>query len=347
MSSSPRNPTPSPPVSPDAGPEHEPLVADDNPDADRDDDSAYGSLASSSTSLASSIMRFRQENGRSYHGWKPEKGYILPSDEQESDRLDMQHHVFYLTFDGALHTCPAGKEGPPLRRVLDAGTGTGIWAMDFGDTHPGTHVVGLDLSPIQPSFVPPNVAFYIDDLEEEWDFREPFDFIYGRMLAGALTDWPRFVQRAFDNLSPGGWLELADITFPTQSDDGTLAPDSPLMQWNEHVIKAGHALNHSIEEAKKYKRMMLDAGFINVSEKLYKWPINAWPRDTKYKEIGMWSEHNFCGGLYGLSVALFTRALGWTAEELEVFLVEVRKDLRNRSIHAYWPIYVVYGQKPE
>lgn len=44
----------------------------------------------------------------------------------------MQHHVFYLTFDGALHTCPAGKEGPPLRRVLDAGTGTGIWAMDFG-----------------------------------------------------------------------------------------------------------------------------------------------------------------------------------------------------------------------
>jgi hypothetical protein len=47
---------------------------------------------------------------------------------------DMQHHVFYLTFDGALYTCPAGKEGPPLRRVLDAGTGTGIWAMDFGMT---------------------------------------------------------------------------------------------------------------------------------------------------------------------------------------------------------------------
>ena len=52
----------------------------------------------------------------------------------------------------------------------------------------------------------------------------------------------------------------------------------------------------------------------------------------------MWSEHNFCGGLYGLSVALFTRALGWSAEELEVFLVGVRKDLRNRQIHAYWPM---------
>ena len=54
--------------------------------------------------------------------------------------------------------------------------------------------------------------------------------------------------------------------------------------------------------------------------------------------VGMWSEHNFCGGMYGLSVALFTRALGWTAEQLEVFLVGVRKDLRNRQIHAYWPM---------
>lgn len=69
----------------------------------------------------------------------------------------MQHHVFYLTFDGELYVSPAGRSGPPLRRVLDAGTGTGIWAMDFGmpstsvspwtfidlflaDTHPGSHV---------------------------------------------------------------------------------------------------------------------------------------------------------------------------------------------------------------
>ncbi|KAL2151629.1 hypothetical protein VTH82DRAFT_6727 [Thermothelomyces myriococcoides] len=102
-------------------------------------------------SLASSIMKFCEENGRVYHGWKPERGYILPSDEEESKRLDLQHQVFSLTFDGALHICPAGKEGPPLKRVLDAGTGTGIWAIDFAEAHPETHVVGVDLSPIQPT----------------------------------------------------------------------------------------------------------------------------------------------------------------------------------------------------
>ncbi|GAB1317164.1 Methyltransferase [Madurella fahalii] len=336
-----KSPSPNPP------PAGEPLIADDEENLRADVDSSYGSLASSSTSLASSILKFRQENGRSYHAYKPERGYILPSDEQESDRLDMQHHVFYLTFDGALHTCPAGRDGKPLRRVLDAGTGTGIWAMDFADDHPESHVIGVDLSPIQPGFVPPNVAFYVDDLEDEWTFNDPFDFIYGRMLAGALTDWPRFMHRCFENLAPGGWLELADITFPTLSDDGTLADSSALSQWNKHVIEAGHMLGHSIECAKHYKQQMIDAGFVNVQEKLYKWPINSWPKDPKYKEIGMWTEQNFCGGIYGLSVALFTRALGWSAQELEVFLVNVRKDLRDRQIHAYWPIWTVYGQKPE
>jgi hypothetical protein len=53
---------------------------------------------------------------------------------------------------------------------------------------------------------------------------------------------------------------------------------------------------------------------------------------------GIWTEQNICNGLYGLSVALFTRGLGWTAEETEVFLVNVRKDLKDRRIHAYWPM---------
>lgn len=52
----------------------------------------------------------------------------------------MQHHIFCMTFDGALHVCAAGKDGKPLQRVLDAGTGTGIWAMDFG-TRP-SHACG-------------------------------------------------------------------------------------------------------------------------------------------------------------------------------------------------------------
>ena len=52
----------------------------------------------------------------------------------------------------------------------------------------------------------------------------------------------------------------------------------------------------------------------------------------------MWTFENLGNGLSGLSMALFTRALGWSPAELKVFLAEVRKQMRDRSIHGYWPM---------
>ncbi|KAH9204207.1 S-adenosyl-L-methionine-dependent methyltransferase, partial [Leptodontidium sp. 2 PMI_412] len=122
--------------------------------------------ASSTTSINSSIMKYREENGRTYYAYKDCK-YQYPNDETENDRLDLQHHLFSLTFDGKLFTAPIPNE-KQLHRVLDISTGTGIWAIDFADEYPETKVLGVDLSPSQLFFNPPNLAFQIDDLEESW-----------------------------------------------------------------------------------------------------------------------------------------------------------------------------------
>lgn len=53
------------------------------------------------------------------------------------DGPDLQHHVFLLTLDGKLHKCPAGRD-KPVKRVLDAGCGTGIWSIDYGKRPDGT-----------------------------------------------------------------------------------------------------------------------------------------------------------------------------------------------------------------
>ena len=52
--------------------------------------------------------------------------------------------------------------------ILDIGTGTGIWAIDMADLYPSAVVTGTDLSPTQPSWVPPNVRFEVDDFKDEW-----------------------------------------------------------------------------------------------------------------------------------------------------------------------------------
>ncbi len=118
-------------------------------EAEADDyeyDSGLGEdTASSTTSISSSIMKHREENGRTYHAYK-EGIYAFPNDDPEADRLDLQHHLFSLTFDGKLFTAPIPKE-KRFSHVIDVGTGTGIWAIDFADEHPEAKVLGVDLSP--------------------------------------------------------------------------------------------------------------------------------------------------------------------------------------------------------
>ncbi|RSL88952.1 hypothetical protein CEP52_015062 [Fusarium oligoseptatum] len=328
-----------------------PLEADDNPDnvTVDDGDSALGvDGASDTTSLRSSILRYREENGRTYHAYK-DGVYVFPNDETENERLDIQHHLFALTFEGRLHAAPLTQ---PLRRVLDAGCGTGIWAIDFADEHPECEVTGVDLSPIQPSAVPPNVSFFVDDLEDVWDYSTKFDFIFSRFLTGSIRDWPKFFNQSLEFLNPGGKIEIMDIIYPPRSDDGTLSEDSPLYKWATLLLRTFATMGSPLDSALRYKEQLEEAGFVDVHVVQRKWPMNRWPKARIYKQIGMWANQNTMDALAAISLAVFTRpegqgGLGWTSEELEVFLIEVRKDIKDHTIHSYWPIWSVYGTKPE
>ena len=63
--------------------------------------------------------------------------------------------------------------------------------------------------------------------------------------------------------------------------------------------------------------------------------------------LGMWVHANMSPGLDGLSMMLFTKVLGWSEQEVQVLVALARKDMADRRIHAYWPAYTVYAQKPE
>lgn len=301
--------------------------------------------SSTTASMATSIMEYRRENGRTYHSYKDGK-YHFPNDETEAERLDLQHHIFYLTLGGKLGLSPPVVDTGFTGRVLDLGTGTGTWAIDYGDEHSAAEVIGVDLSPIQPSYAPANVSFQIDDFEEEWTFEKPFDYIHSRMNNSSIAEWDKYLKQCFTHLKPGGYIELQEFDLPT-SDDGTLLATHALHQSMEHLREAAAQLNHAFVDIKSLKQRLEAAGFVDVHVAPYKWPSNTWAKDKKYKEIGAWNHENIGSGISGFLMAALTRGLHWNKEQVDVLATEAKKDLSNRSIHAYWPIHIVWGRKPE
>ncbi|BDD55982.1 hypothetical protein MAP00_001462 [Monascus purpureus] len=286
-------------------------------------------------------MNYKYENGRRYHSFH-EGEYFLPNDETEQDRLDLSHHVYRLLLGGELQLAPIRDP----KRILDIGTGTGIWAIDFADQHPDAEVIGNDLSVIQPTWLPPNCRFEIDDFEQPWEYSRPFDFIHGRELEGSIQDHDRLFQQAFNNLTPGGYFELATIQITTTSDDGTHLKAEKFLRLCELCHEASRRFGKSLNTVTTWKEKMIQAGFEDVHEQKFKLPQSSWEKDPKLNELGRNHQVNVLESLGPYSYALFTRILGWSRSEIEVFLMGVRKEVKDLSNHLYTNAWFVYGRKP-
>jgi hypothetical protein len=124
------------------------------------DDEGFAESVNTSyvTSIASELRRGIGENGRTYPAYG-KNAYGLPVDEEEQDRNDLQHCKFMLLLGDQLHLAPIAEKP---QRILDLGTGSGIWAIDRADKFPTAQVTGVDLAAVQPSLVPQNCQFEID-----------------------------------------------------------------------------------------------------------------------------------------------------------------------------------------
>lgn len=320
------------------GPQDQPITEVDDSEAD----SALGDDISALTeSIRSSVYNYRHENGRRYHAYGRSE-YLLPNDEAEQERLDLAHLVLTMALSGALYTAPIEKPA----RVLDVGTGTGIWAIELADELPSTIVVGTDISPIQPDWTPPNCQFYIDDAESPWMFEEPFDLIHGRVLCGDIGDWPEFYRQAYESLNPGGWMEMQEHECRIRSDDDTISQAPAIQDWSHNMDVASTRTGKRLNVAHLHRQWMIDAGFVDVAEDIHKLPIGSWPKDPKLKEIGRINRVQVLEAVSAYTIALYTRVLGHTMDQTQIAMMNIRKEFSDRELHLYLNFHVVRGRRP-
>ncbi|EFX04900.1 methyltransferase type 12 [Grosmannia clavigera kw1407] len=204
-------------------------------DDDDDADSAYNSNIQSSTeSLASSIIQYRTLHGRTYHSERGNAQYWAANDEQQSISLDL---------------------------------------FDFADAHPDCTVIGTDISPIQSTWVPPNLKFEIEDYTSPWSYSDgTFDYVHMRYLEGTIKDWTGVAKEAYKSLKPGGWIESSEASANFVSDDDSIPPNSAMAQWGPIFWKGGEQSGRSfrIYEDDIQAKCLKAAGFVDLHVKEFK-----------------------------------------------------------------------------
>ncbi|KAL8946187.1 MAG: hypothetical protein Q9222_007387 [Ikaeria aurantiellina] len=288
-----------------------------------------------SLSLTGSVFEQIIENERGYAN----DSYFMPCDDQEQTRLAVTHQCYTSILNGQLsfQTIPRGVE-----RILDIGTGIGDWAIAVAERFPDAEIIATDIACFQPSNVPPNVVFEIDDAQEEWTYAEPFDYIHIRGLSGAFTNWPALYLKAYRHLRDNGILEVADFGIVNTTQP---LSDSYLSIYNGACHSACEKSGTTIGLDHMQKTMLESAGFSIAKNRTIDVPLGTLSPDPRKKVAGKMALIATLEGLEAVSLRLLTRHLDWKAEGVRDLCGKVQEELMTPGVRPYIPCQFTIARK--
>jgi hypothetical protein len=206
--------------------------------------------------------------------------------------------------------------------------------------------------------------FEVDDFESEWVYTRPFDFIHTRELEGCIGNELRLFQQAHEHLAPGGYFEMQAVGAQFLSDDDTVEKATNAQMWMAKIVEGAAMFGKPIDSTPNWEQKIKEAGFVDVKQVIHKValhplsnvssantavqvPIGSWPKDAKLKEIGKFQALQEAKVIESYTPGLFTRVLGWSNEEVQVFIAKIKNELKDPAIHLYLPVYFVWGRKAE
>jgi SAM-dependent methyltransferase len=201
--------------------------------------------------------------------------------------------------------------------------------------HPYCSVLGVDIDPVHPPYTKSNCTFKTMDITQDWDFAGGgnFDLIHIRQL-GDINDKQKLIQSAFENLRPGGWVEftewIAILQSPNHSLDGTA-----FRKWNNLLEEGLQSFGTTLKYPEKFKSLLQDAGFEPIIETRNGAPTNACYPGKKLQRIGHLMTQNWLLIIEPLTMPVFTQGLGWTHDQVQALLTEVRREIGNTKYHSF------------
>lgn len=286
--------------------------------------------------------------------------YTLPSHlDGDARRLNQQHQVFRLLLAAATDPPPPStllitplpdSSNAQTFRVLDLGTGTGIWAAEFALEHPAASVLGIDLFP--PSFEPrpPNCSYAVLNAEgndAEWDALLPpgtFDLIHTRMFLMTLRDSKRVVERIHRALRRGGRVEFQEKQDPYRSLDEEEEQERPLLRHSRLRIEAAMRCGLDRTVTRKIPLWMEQLGFEHVISEEKRIPIGGWMEGSEVLKVAgeKWREC-IAWGTLGFCRQVFMEGFGWSEEQVLENVREAVEDLGKGRV--YGAIMFITGRK--
>ncbi|GKT42847.1 secondary metabolism regulator LAE1 [Colletotrichum spaethianum] len=315
-------------------------------DYDEDDEDDSSDAGSDFSSVSIDELPPIRAYGHTYHG----SGRILmPNDESERARLEIQHQLFKLCLEDSLTASKLPKDKP--LNILDIGTGTGNWAVEMGEQYPLARVMGVDLSAaLLPMTVPPNVVFEVEDATNDWAReKDSLDFVHVRnLVGGGVQDWKALFQQAYEHLKPGGQIEFSEVRtrYFDLVDSSSDEPAAPTEEEKNHgamtacrefevrLAEMTAIAGVDFDPIPKIPAILSDVGF----EKVGRWsdlvPIQAVGHDEKMVRKGAQFAQMLEYGLENYSLAVFAKG-GWDEKDTRNLLQRVHKESRDTTNEAY------------
>ncbi|KAI8364714.1 S-adenosyl-L-methionine-dependent methyltransferase [Radiomyces spectabilis] len=282
-------------------------------------------------------VEFTMQEGRRYID-SPDIQYLLPCDDDESDRLVILHFLLKYALNGNF-VAPVRsilQDSESRAQVLDVGCGPGTWVLEMSTDYGNADFYGVDLCTMFPTTIKPSNAYFhhhnfITDGLPYAD--ETFDYIHMRLMLCHLshTQLLKLLEEMERVLKPMGHIEILDVDYAIQR-------PGPLSEtvFNQYLRDLLRSLNVDMFLSQHLSTLLMtqpsDRGFVDVHQERVAIPL-GWGSQTS--EI---HAQNFEAYVRSLNPKL--RQGRMTSSDIQ----EMMEECKQYQSHLHW--YTCHGRKP-